>query len=356
MRINLFDFFDGWRDDSVELKPVEVPDAQRFQNQVLNRIEPQKKHRRPLLRGLMIAAIVMVLTITAVAVVGQYTIRQTEGMSYEIGDPHNPMEFPEANFIINFENVPDGNVVGFRLNDWPALEQEHCLTDTLSDGLSFLEEFYGITNTPEVPTDIITHLADEFWVGGLSDDSRKDIILQAAEEWAAEMSPEKQDNARRAAELYWNGVDMYMYTYDELEEMLAELFSPEELDSLIAVIRDADAETRGTPCLVNANIYSAAWVKDMDFLCYCPVEIVEESQINGRTALYFTSDKSDGSGVSQHILLYDAELGCVFHIGGDLSFEELERVVESLEIVKIDFPSEKYGDVIPYHLLDIAHG
>ena len=70
MRIDLIDFFDGWKDDSVDLKQVPVPDAVGFRKRVLDRTQAPKKHHRPLLRGLMIAAIVIALSITAVAVVG----------------------------------------------------------------------------------------------------------------------------------------------------------------------------------------------------------------------------------------------------------------------------------------------
>ena len=44
--------------------------------------------------------------------------------------------------------------------------------------------------------------------------------------------------------------------------MLAELFSPEELESLIAALNGASAESYGTACLLTAGIYSAADVKD----------------------------------------------------------------------------------------------
>ena len=58
MRIDLIDFFDGWKDDSVDLKQVPVPDAVGFRKRVLDRTQAPKKHHRPLLRGLMIAATV----------------------------------------------------------------------------------------------------------------------------------------------------------------------------------------------------------------------------------------------------------------------------------------------------------
>lgn len=354
MRIDLFDFFDGWIDDSIELVQVPVPDAEGFRKRVLVRTQAPKKHHRPLLRGLMIAAIVIALSITAVAVVGQYTIRQTEGMSYGIGNPHHPLELPEANFVINFENVPNGNVVGFRLNYRPALEQEYCVEEALSGYLAFLKEFHGAADTPEVPEDVLVHFEDEYRVGALNEGSRKDHILQAAEEWSAGMAQEMQSNARKAAEIYLNGEDMY--APEELDRMLAELFSPEELESLIAALNGASAESYGTACLLTAGIYSAADVKDTDFLCESPVEIVMEGQINGRNTLYFTSDDIRTGVVYQHILLYDAQLGCVFHIGGELSFEELERMVEGLELVEIDYPSVDYSPEYQYCLLDIRRG
>lgn len=137
---------------------------------------------------------------------------------------------------------------------------------------------------------------------------------------------------------------------------MAELFGRDEPESLIAALNDASAESYGTACLLNAGIYSAADVRDTDYLCESPVEIVKEGEINGRNVLYFTSDDIRTGVVYRHILLYDAQLGCVFHIGGARSFEELERIVEGLELVEIDYPSVDYRPEYQYCLLDIRRG
>ena len=137
---------------------------------------------------------------------------------------------------------------------------------------------------------------------------------------------------------------------------MAELFGRDEPESLIAALNDASAESYGTACLLDAGIYSAADVRDTDYLCESPVKIVKEGEINGRNVLYFTSDDIRTGVVYRHILLYDAQLGCVFHIGGELSFEELERMVEGLELVEIDYPSVDYSPEYQYCLLDIRRG
>ena len=94
----------------------------------------------------------------------------------------------------------------------------------------------------------------------------------------------------------------------------------------------------GVTRALTIDVYSAGQIEDRDFLVEGDVKLREERELNGLEALYLEVELE--GVVGRTVILYDADRGCAIVLGATGSFETLEQVAVSLELVDTDVPAQ----------------
>ncbi|MCQ2445960.1 MAG: DUF4367 domain-containing protein [Clostridia bacterium] len=359
MKIKMNDLMDLWGED----QPAEPIDAEKLTREVLKKAEkdarPRKKRRIILIAA--VAAIVAVMGGTAVAAsAGKLHFEKTDGYkmpySYVDGEKDTVVETDMVvdpyDAIIRYENEETEK-------DQASTEESHTVAMKLGYLPHELTVYNSLRTLASLPNGDSTQLppgmdANELYIE--VNDSYGGFAMKEAER-AAELVGKLTDEAgydeaakKKAAEVildYREAMDAGIGT-TESDKAFEERMTP-YVDAVMALPglvdrmrgRVFEAISAAEEHIYSVHVFARPEAEGKPFLVPGKdAELVWEKEINGMDAMMVRTQET-ALQITESLLLYDVNKGCVVMISGTIGEEEMLKIAENMELVETDLPAQE---------------